>query len=181
MMKDTTYKIIVRDTINWAKIPIEANMDNPKSKWNKVLTHREYLPEALKLLETTIEVKHTLDLYNESLKEFSQFSSWIFNDDVYTISKPNREYRISINGDFCMNHHVKDRVITKLYEFLIKSNVISGVSIEETLNCDYQCDNRGCNTRRKQESESAISNPRQFSKNILDYSILTAVRPRNEK
>lgn len=137
-MKDNNFKIVARDTLNWAKMPIDAQMDNPKSKWNSVVAYREYLPDALMLLESTKNTQTILCLYNDSLEVFTQQNQWIFKDDVYTLEKQAREWTVLKNNSFYICHQSRDRVIVKLYEFFIKSNVIDGLSIEDSLKSQYQ-------------------------------------------
>lgn len=130
---DSKHKVLVRDTLNWAILPADANMDNPKSKWNKIIAHREYLSDALKVLETTEEALQISKQYNELLKVFKQLEEWKQGSDIYTISQPSREFIVSKNGSFYMGHQYKDRVQNKLFEFFIKTNVMSGMNIIDSL------------------------------------------------
>lgn len=137
-MQDSNFKIVARDSLNWVKLPLDANTDNPKSKWNKVIAHREYLPDMLKVLEMTTEVQEMMNLYDDSLEVFKESNEWKFQDDIYSIDKPNREWIISKNGNFYMGHQQKDRVLGKLFEFFIKTNVMGGISIKQSLKMKMQ-------------------------------------------
>ena len=132
-MKDDNFKIVARDSLNWAKMPINAKMDNPKSKWNSVVIHTEYLPEALKMLEMTIETQTILNTYNESLEAFKQQNQWKFQDDFYTIDKQNREWTILKNGSFNMCSQDKNRLKHKLFEVFLKTDVMNAVTITTSL------------------------------------------------
>ena len=132
-MQDSNFKIVARDSLNWVKLPLDANTDNPKSKWNKVIAHREYLPDMLKVLEMTTEVQEMMNLYDDSLEVFKHSNEWKLQDDIFTIEKPNREWIISKNGTFYIGHQYKNRVLSKLFEVFLKTNVMSGTNIIDSL------------------------------------------------
>ena len=132
-MKDDNFKIVARDSLNWAKMPINAKMDNPKSKWNSVVIHTEYLPEALKMLEMTIETQTILNTCNQSREAFKQQNQWKFQNDFYTIDKQNREWTILKNGSFNMCSQDKNRLKHKLFEVFLKTDVMNAVTITTSL------------------------------------------------
>jgi len=138
MITDTNNRIIVRDTLNWAIVSVDANLNNPKNKWNKVRSYKEYLSDALNVMEMTEETKELLSLYNESLEAFKQSSQWMQGKDSFTINKRNREWTIFKNNNFYMGHQSKDRVQTKLLEFFIKTDVLNGTTIEQSLKIQMQ-------------------------------------------
>ena len=139
-MKDMNFKIVARDSLNWAKMPINAKMDNSKSKWNSIIVYREYLDEALGLLQTTIETQKILDIYNESLAKFKQLDTYIYNGNVYAfkMSPSGREFELFKNDKWYMSHQLKERLQSKLFEVFIKSNILDGISIKDSLKGKYQ-------------------------------------------
>ena len=127
--KDRELKVVVRDLLNWAIVPIDANMDNPKSKWSKVVSNREYLLDVLQMVDLPIE---TVQRYNESREVFSIALPYLLEQDK------NGEYHIKLLAEdgskkFIYSHRDKERLISKHFEKELKSLVINHLSIDNAL------------------------------------------------
>ena len=127
--KDRELKVIVRDSNNWALIPVDSKMNNPSSKWKNIVSYRFGLLECAKHAYLPQEV---IESYNELLKKFKPTSPYVLEQD-----KDGGEYHIKLVQDgkktYIYSHRNKDRITFSLFEYLLKSKVLAGLSIEQAL------------------------------------------------
>jgi len=128
--RDRDLKITVKDNLNWVVVPEQTDTTDRKKVLSNVVEHREYL---LGLRGMAYLPPKTINLYNESLKAFRVLKPYILEQD-----SNDGEYHVKLINDngtkkYIYSHRDKNRLQTKLFELLLKSKVMSGLTIDNGL------------------------------------------------
>ncbi len=132
---DRELQIECKDKMNWVTVPVGTNMSKPKSKWVKIVHHRQYL---LEIAEKAYLAPETMNRYIESLSNFKVQLPYILEQD-----NNKGEWHIKLVKEDGVKSYVyssrdKERLHLLLFEYLLKSKVINGLTIDDSLKELYQ-------------------------------------------